>query len=496
MILVALFLVPFLAAVASFFIRRDQARRFLLIAAVAVHLILTLVSLIGGTHVAFQGWLTLDVLGKIFLTTTSLLFFAAAIYAVEYLRTEENAGKKDFAENFIYSNSSEAVFTGCFLAFLSTMTLVMMAGHMGLLWIAMEATTLASAPLIYFHRHHRSLEATWKYLLICSVGIALALLGTLFLAVAYLHAGPRTLSLLIADLVQPQSQPNLLWLKAAFLFLFVGYGTKMGLAPLHTWLPDAHSEAPSIVSALLSGTLLNCAFLGILRVHQVCVASGLGGFSREIFILFGLLSMIVAALFIVRQTDYKRMLAYSSIEHMGILAVGVGLGGLGTFGALLHLINHSLSKGALFLTAGNILAVYKTKSVPDVRGMIARIPASGILWLAGFLSIAGSPPSGTFMSELVVVRAALQQGRIGVLIIFLATLLWVFMNMASIFMEMIFGEKTINISTGLADARLKESWRRIWPIGFLLMAVFLLGIIIPTALSKAIQQATWLLEVR
>ena len=154
--------------------------------------------------------------------------------------------------------------------------------------------------------------------------------------------------------------------------MLVGYGTKMGLAPFHTWLPDAHSEAPSVASALLSGALLNCAFLGILRIHQVCLASGLADFSEHLLLVLGLLSMAVAAIFITGQVDYKRMLAYSSVEHMGILAVGVGLGGAGLFGAMLHVVNHSLTKAMLFLVAGNLLAVYRTKTAKDVSGASAR----------------------------------------------------------------------------------------------------------------------------
>src|SRR5439155_12404295 len=174
----------------------------------------------------------------------------------------------------------------------------------GLLWIAVEATTLASAPLIYFHRHHRSLEATWKYLLICSVGIGLALLGNFFLAVAASGASGAGGSLSIGALREHAAQLHMPWLKGAFLFLLVGYGTKMGLAPLHTWLPDAHSEAPSVVSALLSGALLNCALLGIVRVQQVCAAAGQAAFGQGLLVGFGLLSMAVAAVFILGQADY------------------------------------------------------------------------------------------------------------------------------------------------------------------------------------------------
>ena len=336
-------------------------------------------------------------------------------------------------------NFPEAVFAGCLLLFLATMTLVSVSRHLGLMWVGVEATTLASAPLIYFHRHHRSLEATWKYLLICSVGIALALLGNFFVAVAARSAGGPMIHLTIDDLVAHAGSLNPLWLKAAFLFFLVGYGTKMGLAPLHTWLPDAHSEAPSVVSALLSGALLNCAFLTILRAHSLLSAAGLAGFSSDLLVLFGLISMAVAAVFILGQADFKRMLAYSSVEHMGILSLGIGIGGVATFGAMLHAVNHSLTKAMLFLAAGNILALYRTKSTIRVRGVLRTLPATGVLWLAGFLAIVGSPPFGPFLSELTILKGVLDAGRPLVAVAYLSALAIVFVGMATIFLRMAYG---------------------------------------------------------
>ncbi|MDE2290517.1 MAG: NADH dehydrogenase FAD-containing subunit, partial [Elusimicrobia bacterium] len=316
--------------------------------------------------------------------------------------------------------------TGCLLLFLATMTLACESRNLGLFWVATEATTLSSAPLIFFHRHHRSLEATWKYLLLCSVGIAVALLGNAFLAAAA-PGVPADLDLLLlhARGLDP------LWLKGAFILFLVGYGTKMGLAPMHTWLPDAHSESPSLVSALLSGALLNCSFLGILRGQELLAAAGLADFGRGLLVPFGLLSMAVAAVFIQGQADYKRMLAYSSVEHMGILALGVGLGGAGVFGAMLHAVNHAVVKAMLFLCAGNILAAYKTKSARDVKGVLRALPVSGVLWVAGFLAITGAPPFGPFLSELTILKAAADQGRMWVAAGYLGCLCLVFIGMAT-----------------------------------------------------------------
>ena len=273
------------------------------------------------------------------------------------------------------------------------------------------------------------------------------------------------------------------------LFL-VGYGTKMGLAPLHTWLPDAHSEAPSVVSALLSGALLNCAFLGILRVQQVCVAAGIAAFGRELLVGFGLLSMAVAAVFIPRQSDYKRMLAYSSVEHMGVLALGVGVGGVGTFGALLHAVGHSATKGMLFLTAGNILTAYRSKSTRDVRGVLRVLPVTGGLWMLGLFAITGSPPFGPFLSEFTILRAIVVQGRPAVAFGFLALLAVIFVGMASIVLEMAQGEP----GTDTADRRRREPLSAILPAFALAVVVVVIGVYVPPPLRSALERAAHALD--
>jgi hydrogenase-4 component F len=428
-------------------------------------------------------------LGQLFLSVTSVLFVTAALYAVGYLRRERRAAHRDFEEGLLFTNAPEATFTACLLFFLAAMTLVTVSQALGLLWVAIEATTLASAPLIYFHRHHRSLEATWKYLLICSVGIALALLGNFFLAVAASDHGGARVPLVLDDLIRSASFLHVAWLKAALLLFLVGYGTKMGLAPLHTWLPDAHSEAPSVVSALLSGALLNCAFLGILRVQQVCAAAGHARFGQELYVGFGLLSMAVAAVFIVGQTDFKRLLAYSSVEHMGILMLGVGLGGAGNFGALLHAVNHSLTKAMLFLVAGNILAVYRSKSTADVGGVLRVLPVSGVLWIAGFFAITGSPPFGPFLSEFTILKAALDQGRAGVGCVYLILLALIFVGMISAGLRMAQGAADYRWSV----ARPPESALAVGPPAALAAVVLLLGVYIPPGVHVAIEEAARLL---
>ena len=487
--ILTLLVVPLLMALVVLLVRDDPTRRRLLLATAAVHGGLTLAAWHFRPKPVLDGWLALDSIGLLFLSITSILFFFTSLYAVGYLGREDGGARTDFVEGLPFANASEAVFIACLLFLLDTMTLVTLCQRFGLLWVAIEATTLASAPLIYFHRHHRSLEATWKYLLICSVGIALALLGNFFLAVAASRPGAEPVPLVVDTLMSHARHLNPVWLKAAFIFFLVGYGTKMGLAPLHTWKPDAYSESPSVVSALLAGALSNCAFVAILRAMQVCVAAGLGPFCRELLLGFGLISMLVAAVFIVGQTDYKRLLAFSSVEHMGILAFGVGIGGGATFGALLHSVNHSLVKGSLFLVAGNILAVYKTKRVAQVRGLRQVLTLSGTLWLLGFLAITGTPPFGTFVSELTIFTAAVQGNYVWFSALYLALLAIIFIGMAQAVLSMTLGLPE-GIQDGTAQSLAKPEARlAVWPPLALCLLVLLLGLYLPPGLNQVLHDA-------
>ena len=338
-------------------------------------------------------WLHADKLSQIFLGTTSFLFLAVALHTVKWLPAEHHALEtKEHPDGLL----SEHIFISCLLAFLSTMTLVILAANFGLLWVAVEATTLVSAPLILFHRSARSLEAMWKYLLICSVGIGLALFGTMLLAAA-MNTHHATLS--FSAVAEMRNTMNPAWFKAAFIFIIAGYGTKMGLAPFHTWLPDAHSEAPGTVSALLSGSLLNCSFLAILRFMEAAPDT-MKSFCAAIMTALGLISLATAAFFIIRQTDFKRMLAYSSVEHMGLLVIFFAAGAQ-DYG-LLHLAGHSVIKMSLFLIAGNILLAYGTRQIPRLGGLASRIPVNAFLWTAGIAMICGMPPSPLFVTEFML----------------------------------------------------------------------------------------------
>ncbi|HEY8468122.1 MAG TPA: proton-conducting transporter membrane subunit [Longimicrobiales bacterium] len=471
--LLALILVPAVAGAFALLAPSARLRWLLLAGTAAVQAALVAAAVARTPAPLFGGWLALDPLGLVFLGILAVLF----LLVVLYLGIPRDPG----------ASRPERTFSACLLWFLASMTLVTISQHLALLWAAIEATTLASAPLIYHHQSRRSLEAAWKYLLICSVGIALALMGTFLLALsASGGAVEQEDPLLFVRLLAAAGSLDPDVLRAAFVFLLVGYGTKMGLAPLHTWLPDAHSEAPSPVSALLSGALLNCAFLGVLRGWQVIAAAGLSSFGARWLIVFGLVSIGLAGALILGQRDYKRMLAYSSVEHMGILAVGVGLGGIGQFGAMLHAVNHSLAKGLLFLTAGNLLVAYGTKSSRDVRGVLRALPASGTLWVVGFLAIAGMPPFGLFLSEVTILKSALDAGRFGVAAAFLAPLALVFAGMSAVVLRMAQGEP--------ADVPpQRERLEAVLSPALLALALLVLGLYVPPGLERLLEDAAALL---
>ena len=481
-LLLWIILLPAAAGIASYFIRFHGLRRFLWVAVAGLHLTLSIVAALPSGGTPLDHWIGLDSLSAIFLVLTSLLFFGATLYGVGYVAREPVTPQRDFEDGSLFKNEPESVFTGGSLLLLATMSLAIVSRHLALQWVAIEATTLASAPLIYYHQNRRSLEAAWKYLILCSVGIALALLGIFFISLT-MQDGPHDLTL--AALLKQAGTLNHKWLSTAFIFMLVGYGTKMGLAPMHTWLPDAHSEAPSPVSALLSGALLNCAFLGILRVQQICAAAGMASFGGDLLILFGLLSMGLAGVFILRQADYKRMLAYSSVEHMGILALGVGLGGMGLFGSFLHTVNHSIVKAMLFFTAGNILSRFSTKSTMKIQGVCDALPISGALWIAGFLAVAGSPPFGTFISEFTILRAILEQDRWITAGLYVLFLLLAFVGMSAIVLRMALGRSQLE--------RTREPIAAIAsPVAFAALAI-VLGVYLPGPLVDKLNDAAQLL---
>ena len=419
-------------------------------------------------------WLALDGAGLLVLALVSALFLVCAVYAQGYL-----ARRGDRDDRTLVSG---------LLVLLASTSAVALAQHLGLLWVAIEVTTLSTAPLIYFNHTQQALEAAWKYLVVCSVGIALALLGTFLLALASAGpGGPR--SLLLSDLLAGGAALDRAWLRFAFVFLLAGYGTKLGLAPFHAWKPDAYGEAPGLLGALLSGGVTSVAFLALVRVLQVCIAAGEGPFARQALVAIGLLSIGLAAVFLVRQRDFKRMLAYSSVEHMGILVLGVGIGGAATAGAFLHLVFNGLTKGALFLTAGNIHRAFGTKQVEEVRGAARVLPISGPVFLAAFLAITGSPPFAPFFSEFAILDGAVKSGAFGPAAGYLLGLAVIFVGMGATVLRLVQGAPP----EGLAPTTMGDSALTAGPPLLLLAVVLGLGLWLPGPLRALVAAAAALL---
>lgn len=311
---------------------------------------------------------------------TLILFFVTAAVTIYQ-------GKKDFKYYII------------FLLFVLSMLGAMWSNHLGLTWVFVEATTLTSAYLILKHNDKNSLEATWKYVFLCSIGISLAFVGIILLLIA----SEGVNSLFFTDLYRNAHLINPFWLKLSFIFTLIGFGTKVGLAPVHSWLPDAHAEAPSPISAMLSATLLNSAFLVIIRLNKLMQFAGVGESAKKLMLIMGFLSLFVTAVYLFRIANYKRMLAYSSIENMGIITIGVAFGGFGTVAAAIHLAAHSLIKSSFFLTSGSVLKLYNTKEIAEVHGIIERDKLTGWLWVICGALIVAIPPSPLFISELLII---------------------------------------------------------------------------------------------
>jgi hydrogenase-4 component F len=365
------------------------------------------------------------------------------------------------------------------------MILVLTSNNMGILWVGIEATTLLTAFLICIPVSPTSLEAMWKYLIMCSVGVAFAFIGTLLVAAAAAPAHLAPSDTLLWTRLRASAgllDPRLL--QAGFLFLVVGYGTKAGLAPMHNWLPDAHSQAPAPVSAVFSGILLNAALYCILRYVPILEgAMGHSGWSRDILVIFGLVSILVAGAFILFQHDAKRMLAYSSVEHMGIITLGMGIGGLGTFAALFHMLNHSLTKTVAFFSAGRLGQLYGGNDMTRMGGAIRASRTWGGGFFVSVLALIGVAPFAIFMSEFQMVRASLGTGSVLVAVLFLGGTALVFVGALRHVTPVAWGDSSLDPSrTG--TTLLERS------IVFLpLAALLLLGLWMPAPLWKFIERA-------
>ncbi len=398
--------IPLIAGVLlSFLGERDWAPHLNIVASSATFAAavgLTAMVIAQGPLTALDGQLVVDSLNTFFVTITAFVGMTTSLFSHPYMNNEREHGRLTRARLRLYKSMYQL--------FIFAMLVALTTNNLGVLWVAMEAATLATVLLVALYRTPAALEAAWKYFILCGVGIAQALFGTILLYFAAERVlGQPDKALLWTELVTVKGSLEPSIVSLAFLFLLVGYGTKVGLAPLHNWLPDAHAEGPTPVSAVLSGLLLNVALYAILR-SKVLVDAALGpAFAGNLMMGFGLFTILVAAFFLNRQQDIKRMFAYSSIEHMGLITFAFGMGGaLANFAGLLHMTMHSLTKSAIFFAVGHAVQKAGTQSMRDIHGLLAVNPLIGWGLLLGTLAILGIPPFGVFASEFLILTQAMQ----------------------------------------------------------------------------------------
>ncbi len=430
-----------------------------------------------GPQSIWGGFFYWDALSALLLSIIVLIGTYVVLFSFSYMDEEVREGK-------IPQKRLSSYYFWIWM-FIGTMVWVVSTPNLGLLWVGIEATTLATALLVGFYREKAAVEAAWKYIILCTVGISFALLGTLILYAASGRVdgfGLAALDWRLLVEIAPQLDPALV--KLAFVFAFIGYGTKVGFVPMHPWLPDAHSQAPSPVSALLSGVLLNCALYGVLRWHILVGGTSLGSeFSGKLLITFGLISIGVMVAFILLQKDVKRLLAYSSVEHMGIIALGFGIGTpLAVRGACLHLIFHALAKGNLFVGIGRIVQMMGTRQILRIRGILSLFPYTGGILLMGLLAITGIPPFGTFTSKVSIITGLfeIEHPFLGFLMaLFLAV---IFAGFLYHFLGILFGKPS--------ERKMKEKGEGpqvLW-LGIPLVLVLGLGLFIPDFFNQALNQ--------
>ncbi|MBF6649484.1 hydrogenase 4 subunit F [Methylobacter sp. BlB1] len=449
---------------------------------------------LNAVNLAATVWLAINVLregtilsrGKAFLidpfnvyliVLTAFVGLTTAIFSAPYMEHEKEIGRLNDARLKLY----HAMYQG----FMLSMYLVLMTNNMGILWVAMEGATLATVLLVSLYRTPESVEAAWKYFILCGVGIAQALFGTILLYYAAEQIGSEENALLWSVLYENADKLNPEVLKIAFVFLLIGYGTKIGLVPLHNWLPDAHSEGPTPMSAVLSGLLLNDALYAVVRNKMLVDGASHSDMAGFLMMGFGLLSFLIGALFLHRQKDIKRLFSYSSIEHMGMMTFAFGIGGpLATFAALLHMTVHSLTKSAIFVTVGHASQLAGTQSMEKIRGLIKTQPEIGWGLLIGTVSIAGFPPFGVFTSEFLVLLATMHSYP------WLAPLLLLgigiaFAGLFRHIQPIVYGDKPEGQQPIKAN---------LWPVMIHLGLVLWLGLAIPGFLADWFSQATVLIS--
>lgn len=466
-LLCAMLCLPTLAIIGSLLIQRPRVSEWLNLIASLLTLLVVLplpyLSL-SGPYYLYHGFFIFDAMAAWVLLCVGVVYSLASIYAIGYMR----AHQKDEGLHLFY-----ALLAG----FALTMLLAPIMNNIAVYWISIELTTLISTFLVSFVKTRESIEAAWKYIIIVCAGISLALLGIIFFywGGTFLLGPTYDLTWAVLASIAPHMQTSLLGL--SFLLVLVGFGTKVGLAPMHTWLPDAHSEGPAPVSAMLSGALLNAAMLGIVRFLSIMQHTSLAAMANLATIALGVLSLLVAGLFILKQKDIKRLMAYSSVEHMGVLALGFGFGGpLGYAGALYHMLSHSLNKSLMFFGAGNAMIVYHTKTIDQIRGVLQKMPLTGSLWLMGAIAITGSPPFALFISEVTILRAGMQAEHTWAVVLMAVLLILIFCGFVHHFWHMYFSQATGHATAASIETPHRLSlWCKV-PMCLAMVPLLILGV--------------------
>jgi hydrogenase-4 component F len=421
-------LLPLLSAGLCYFIKDLRMQYGFSLTVALLHLGLSLSVFLGLYHTELPMFFAIDSLSKLFLLILSNVYFWVVLVSFSYLKNpvmaKSEEGKKYY---FLLINF-----------YLAANSAAMLSNHFGMYWVAAEATTLSVAPLIYFYRNEEALEAMWKYLFLVSIGIAFAFIGILLLTLSAKGTSLEGQQLFFWEFIHNAAQLNPVWLKASFIFIFVGLSTKIGIAPMHSGDIDATSNAPSPIAALMSGSLRLTALLGVMRIFQIIRPTSSYEFAKILLIIGALLSLFVAFVYMFKVNNYKRMLAYSSVEHLGLITLGLGVGGLAFVGAMYHAIYNSITKIVLFLMAGNIHRKYKSREVNKVRSVLNILPRTGWLFLLAYLAVSGIPPFGIFFSEIKIYEGILFSDHPFLLALVMFFVLFIFINMGKIIFIMLY----------------------------------------------------------
>ncbi len=476
-VLVALTVLPLLGALLSLLPgRRIAPAASVTVGVACLGLALALVPAASKGPVALS-FLRADAISVVFVLGTAFLYATTTAYSVGYLRAEH--------ERADFPRYSRLFWVGLNL-FAWAMLCAPLMNSLALLWIAVEITTVVSALLVALDGTRGSAEAAWKYVLIASAGLGIALLATIVMYYAGASVLGPSYDLTVAPLLRAGTALPHPAVQLAFVLAVVGFGTKMGLFPVHTWLPDAHSEAPTPVSAMLSGSLLAVSFYAVLRYYQIAGATLGTGFPRGVLLVFGMLSLLLAALYLVEQGNLKRLLAYSSVEHMGILAIGVSFGAPIAFaGVLLHVLAHAAAKSNAFFGAGVLVRAYGTKEIGRIRGGLDRLPWTAPLFLCAILALSAMPPFGLFRSEFQIVAGGLASARYvpAAAMVALVTLAFLGLSMATT--RMLFVPRPGGPGAATAPRGEPSAWM-VAPMVVGVLALLVLGLHPPDALAALI----------